>query len=74
MTHQQRLTQAMAVVMTEARSELDGCTGLSPVSVQAEGSSRRERNDIGSGPQSGSNSTTTAENWRYFCQLAASDR
>jgi len=50
MTHQQRLTQAMAVPMTEVRSALDAWRGSFPDSVQAEGSSERERNDIGSDP------------------------
>jgi len=36
--------------MTEAGSELDGWTGSLPDSVQAEGSSQPEYNDIGSDP------------------------
>src|SRR5258706_13833735 len=44
----------MVVLMTELRSGLDGWTGLCPDSVQAELSSQRERNDIGSDPQADS--------------------
>ena len=50
MTPHQRLTQGTAAPMTEAGSELDGWTGSLPDSVQAEGSSQPEYNDIGSDP------------------------